>query len=192
MAKRILVALDRGTPPSALLDLVRDAAAGGGATVRLLHVAPFPQNLVDADDRVVAYSDQEAARVEAEALDDLRTIELHFGGMPVDSVVRFGDPVHEILAEADEFDAELIARATRLRPGVKRWCAGSVAEQVGRRAPMAVALVRTENGHDDYDRKAAVDARGGGDRGERDRPCWPRRPSIRDPAAGAAGAARRS
>jgi hypothetical protein len=111
---------------------------------------------------VVAYSDQEAARVEAEALDDLRTIELHFGGMPVDSVVRFGDPVHEILAEADEFDAELIAMATRLRPGVKRWFAGSVAEQVGRRAPMAVALVRTENGRDDYDRKAAVDARGRG------------------------------
>jgi universal stress protein A len=145
MAKRILLALDRGTPPSALLDLVRDAAEGGGATVRLLHVAPSPQNLIDADDRVVAYSDQEAARVEAEVLDDLQTVELRFAGIPVDSVVRFGDPVDEILAEADAFNAQLIAMATRLRPGMTRWFAGSVAEQVGRRAPMAVALLRAED-----------------------------------------------
>jgi nucleotide-binding universal stress UspA family protein len=144
MAKRILVALDRTTPLPALLDLVVNAAAGGGATVRLLRVAPFPSNLVDADDRVVAYSDQEAARVEAEILDELRTVELCFGEMPVDSAVRFGDPVREILAEADAFDADLIAMATRWRPATGRPTLGSVAEEVGRRARTAVALVRAE------------------------------------------------
>jgi nucleotide-binding universal stress UspA family protein len=144
MAKRILVALDRATPPPALLDLVINAAAGGGATVRLLHVTPFPSNLVDADDHVVAYSDQEAARVQAEILDELRTVELRFGWMPVDSVVRFGDPAREILAEAEAFNADLIAVAVRWRPAPSRWVFGSIAEQVGRRAPMAVALVRAD------------------------------------------------
>ena len=141
MAKRILVALDRENPPSALLDLVVSAAAGGGATVRLLEVAPTPQNLLDADNRVVMYADQEAARVQADLLDELRTVELQFGWMPVDSVVRFGDPAREILAEAEAFDADLIAMPTRCRRGVKRLF-GSVAEAVGRRAPMAVAMVR--------------------------------------------------
>ena len=141
MAKRILVALDRENPPSALLDLIVSAAAGSSATVRLLHVAPMPQNLIDADDRVVAYVDQEAARVQADILDELRAIELQFGWMPVDSVVRFGDPAREILAEAAAFDADLIAMPTRCRRGMKRLF-GSVAEDVGRRAPMAVAMVR--------------------------------------------------
>jgi nucleotide-binding universal stress UspA family protein len=144
MAKRILVALDRAMPPSALLDLVVDAAAGGGATVRLLHVAPYPENLVDLDDRVVAYADQEAARLEAEILDELRTVELRFGWMPVDSVVRFGDPRREILAEAEAFDADLIAMVMRSRRSLTDRFLGTVAEQIGRRAPMAVALVRAD------------------------------------------------
>jgi nucleotide-binding universal stress UspA family protein len=141
MAKRILVALDRESPPSALLDLVVSAAAGGGATVRLLHVARMPQNLLDADDRVVAYVDQEAARVQSEMLDELRTVELQFGWMPVDSVVRFGDPVREIVAEAEAFGADLIAMPVRYRRGVTHRF-GSVAEEVGHRAPMAVAMIR--------------------------------------------------
>jgi hypothetical protein len=50
MTERILVALDRVNPPSALLDLVVEAASRGGAAVRLLNVAPMPQDLRDADD----------------------------------------------------------------------------------------------------------------------------------------------
>jgi nucleotide-binding universal stress UspA family protein len=140
MAKRILVALDRVTP-MALLDLVTTAAGGGGATVRLLHVAPTPENVLDAYDRVVAYSDQEAARVEWEILDELRTLELAFGDAPVDSAVRFGDPVREILAAAEDFEADLIVMAMRGGPAVRRLWSGSVAEQVARRARMPVGLV---------------------------------------------------
>ncbi len=61
MAKRILVAVDRTTPPEELLAFVSDAARGGGATVRLLHVAPMPDSIV-TDGRTLAYSDQEEAR----------------------------------------------------------------------------------------------------------------------------------
>ena len=141
MAKRILVALDRTTAPEALLDFVSDAARGGGATVRLLHVAPEPESFVDAEGRTVVYVDQELARLQAEGLDALRTFELHFADSDVDSVVRFGDPAHEILLEAEEFGAELIAMPT-LRNAIKRVVCGSVAEKVARVAPMAVLLLR--------------------------------------------------
>jgi nucleotide-binding universal stress UspA family protein len=143
MAKRILVAVDH-TPPAELLDLINDAARGGGATVRLVHVAPTPDNLIGDDGYVMAYADQEAARLEAEGLDMLRTVELHLGGVPVEAVVRFGDPAVEIVREAEAFDADLIAMPTRGRTGVARLLFGSVASEVARRAPMAVALVRPD------------------------------------------------
>lgn len=142
MAKRILVAVDRTAPPSALLDLIGDAARGGGATVRLLHVAPVPDSLVDADGRVLAYADQETWRVQAEALDALRTFELHFPVDVVDSVVRFGEAAEEIVREAEEFGADLIAMPATCRGGVRARLFGSVAEKVARRAPMAVVLLR--------------------------------------------------
>lgn len=141
MAKRILVAVDRTTPPAALLELVSDAARGGGATVRLLHVAPVPEVVVDDDGRVLAYSDQELARVEAEALDALRTFELHFTGDVVDSVVRFGDSAREILREADAFGADLIVLPATCPAGLRPVLFGGLAEKVARRAPMAVAAV---------------------------------------------------
>lgn len=141
MAKRILVAVDRTAPPDQLLDLVSDAARGGGATVRLLHVAPAPESVVDDDGRVLAYADQEAARVEAEALDALRTFELRFTGDVVDSVVRFGEPAREIVREAEEFGADLIAVAATYPTGLRPLLFGGLAEKVARRAPMAVAAV---------------------------------------------------
>lgn len=141
MAKRILVAVDRTTPPEALLDFVSDAARTSGASVRLLHVAPIPDSIVTKG-RTLAYSDQEEDRLRAEALDALRTCELHVAADDVDSVVRFGDPAQEILREADEFGADLIAMAATSRPCVPRMLFGSTAEKVARRAPMAVMLLR--------------------------------------------------
>ena len=69
--KRILVPLDMNAEPSTILRLVADAARGGGATVRFLHVAPVPECVVDADGRTIAYASQEGARLEGEALDYL-------------------------------------------------------------------------------------------------------------------------
>jgi len=142
MAKRILVALDRTTAPDALIGLVSDAARGGGATVRLLHVAPPPDSIIDDDGHVLAYADQETARLETEGLDALRVVELHFTEADVDSVVRFGDPATEIVREAEEWTADLIAMPATCRPGVRSMLFGGVAEKVAWRAPMAVALVR--------------------------------------------------
>jgi nucleotide-binding universal stress UspA family protein len=140
MAKRILVPLDQSVAAEMVVPLVADAARGGGGTVRLLHVAPLPGPRVTTDGRVLAYADQEMKRLEAEGLDYLHTVEVYFDGAPVESVVRFGDPVVGILGEAEAFGADLIAVTTVGRSGLRRVALGSVAEQVFRKADVAVML----------------------------------------------------
>lgn len=141
MAKRILVAVDRTTPPYELLDFVAEAARNG-ASVRLLHVTRSADSFVDAEGRTVVYADQEAARLEAEALDALRAFEVYLPFDAVDSVVRAGNPADEIIREAEEFGADVIAMSVMCRLGVRRFLFGSVAQTVARRAPMAVLLFR--------------------------------------------------
>ena len=142
MAKRILVAFDRTTPAYELLDVIGALMRGGGAAVRLLHVAPTPDSIVDADGRTIVYSDQEGERLRAEAFDALRAFEVHLGDDGVECAVRFGDPAREIVREAEEFRADLIAMPARCHTGVRRLLFGSVAEKVARHAPMPVMLLR--------------------------------------------------
>lgn len=68
MAKQILVPLDETVQAESVLVMVADMARGAGATVRLLHVAPALDNVM-SDGRIVAYADQEGARLENEGLD---------------------------------------------------------------------------------------------------------------------------
>ncbi len=62
-------------------------------------------------------------------------------GMDVPLVVREGDPVSEILAEAKATPADLIVLSTHGRSGFDRLTLGSVAEKVLRKAPCPVLLV---------------------------------------------------
>ena len=142
MAKRILVPLDRSLTAESVLEVVADAAQGAGGSVCLLTVEPPPETVVGSQGRVVAYADQEMERLEAESLDYLRSVEGRLGGVPVRCVVRFGDPLDEILEEAKDFGAELIAVSTTGRSGLSRVALGSVAEQVLRKAETPVLLFR--------------------------------------------------
>ena len=140
--KRILVPLDQTLESEALVPLVADAARSAGATVRLLYVALPPDALVDADGRIIAYADQESARLEAQGLDYLRMIEIGLPDVPVESVVRFGDPAEEIVREADEFGVDLIALTTRSHARLRRFVPGGTAARVCREADAAVLLLR--------------------------------------------------
>jgi nucleotide-binding universal stress UspA family protein len=140
MAKRILVPMDQSPTAEAVIPLVADIARGGGAAVRLLHVSPVPEPLVAKDGRVVAYADQEMARLEAEGSDYLQTAAARLEGVAVERVVRFGEPAEEILREAGAFGADLIAVSTAGRSGISRVALGSVAEAVFRKASVAVVL----------------------------------------------------
>ena len=142
MAKRILVALDRVPEVDDVIPLVRDVARGGGATVRLLHVAPVPEHVVDREGHVIAYADQEGGRLEAEALDFLRTVEMQLEAVAVDCTVRFGGPADEIVAEAQAFGAELIVLVSPRRRCLSRLLLGSTSEEVCRRTEIGVMIYR--------------------------------------------------
>jgi nucleotide-binding universal stress UspA family protein len=139
MAKRILVPLDRSGLAETIAPLVADLARGAGASVRLLHVAPVPENLVSAEGRVIAYADQEMARLETEGLEYLKGVAAR-SGLPAECVVRFGDDADEILREAEACGADLLAVATAGKSGLKRMVMGSVADEVFRRARVPVLL----------------------------------------------------
>ena len=142
MAKRILVPLDQSPEAECLVPFVTQAARDGQATVRLLHVAPVPEGWTDEYGRVLSYADQEMQRLEAEGLDYLRAVETQFENTSVECVVRLGDPVTEILREAKESGADLIAVSTAGRSAVGRVVLGSVAEQVFRKSKVPVVLMR--------------------------------------------------
>ncbi len=141
MPKRILVPLDRTAASEAVLPFVAGLARGEGASVRLLYVAPEPDNIV-TDGRVVAYADQEMKRLETGALDYLDRVERQLPEIDVDSAVRFGEPADEIIGEAEAFGADLIAVTTSCRSGVTRALLGGVSERLIRKAAAAVMLLR--------------------------------------------------
>jgi nucleotide-binding universal stress UspA family protein len=141
MTKRILVPVSEAGPSAAVL-LVRGVARDQGSTVRLLRVMPIPERVVGPYGRTIAYADQEMERLTAQGLGDLEVAESELAGVPVERVVRFGEPVEEILLEADAFDADLIALTTTSRSRLGSALTPGVGERVLREAPAPVVLLR--------------------------------------------------
>ncbi len=141
MYKKILIPLDKSFGTDAALKVAADLAQANGSAIRLLHVAPKPAAIM-ADGRMIAYADQESDRLRYEAEVYLRQAAHWLTGVPVEYAVRFGDPAEEIVEEARESGADLIAMATHGRTGVARILLGSVAEAVLRQSEVPVLLVR--------------------------------------------------
>lgn len=62
--------------------------------------------------------------------------------VPVETTYSIGQPAREIVATAEEVDADHVVVGSHGREGVSRLLVGSVAETVVRRAPMPVTTVR--------------------------------------------------
>lgn len=141
MAKRILAPIGTDERSDTIAPVLAGLAHGAGATVRLLRVFPIPEHVVGPHGRVIAYTDQEMARLTAEGLDDLLRIEAQLDGVPVESVVRFGEADEEIVLEAEAFDADLIALATD-RPGrLRRAFAPGVTDRVVEQTPVPTLVL---------------------------------------------------
>jgi len=138
--KRILVPISED--PSVAVSVVRGVARDQGSTVRLLRIFPIPVRVVGPHGRTIAYADQEMERLAAQGLDEMALAEHELAGVPVESVVRFGDPVGEILNEAEAFDADLIALTTTSRSRLGSALAPETGERVLRAASVPVMLVR--------------------------------------------------
>jgi nucleotide-binding universal stress UspA family protein len=138
--KRVLVALDRTEAAETVIPIVK-ALSQAGCVVRFVHVAPQPDNVMGLDGHLIAYSDQETARMESEWRDYCAAIEARdFVG--AETAIRFGDPIEGILAEAEQFEADTIVVATGTRSAVRRAMFGSVPEALIRRASAAVLVCR--------------------------------------------------
>ena len=159
-AKRILVPLDGSEAAEAAAAVAADLARGSGGDVRLLQVHPVPEHHVSETGRVVAYADQEMERLSAEGRDYLETVQARLDPVPVESVVRFGEPEREILVEAEAFGADLIVLTTPRRswldritggglgessctPRRCRWCWSAQAAEKGPSASLAPSVARS-------------------------------------------------
>lgn len=147
MYQRILVPID-GSPTSkhGVQEAIRMAKLTGGK-LRFLHVV---------DDTSVALSFSAYAGNTSDWLEklhqdgecvltDARAVAAS-AGVEVETVLRdnFALPVHEpIVAEADAWRADLIVLGTHGRRGIGRVMLGSSAENVLRRSPVPVLLVRS-------------------------------------------------
>jgi len=142
MAKRILTPIDGREPSETIVPVVAALARGAGSTVRLLRVFPVPEQVIGPYGRTIAYVDQEMSRLTAEGLDQLAHVEAELEGIPVERVVRFGEPAEEIRLEAEAFNADLVALATTRRSRLGSALVPSVAERVVRDAAVPTLVLR--------------------------------------------------
>jgi acetoin utilization protein AcuB len=137
----ILVPLDGASGSETVLETIGEIARAEGASVRLLSVH-HPVHEVEGEGRVLAYADQETERVEAEARSYFQRVAPRLGPITLSFAVRFGEPVAQIVEEAEAARATLIAMATHRRTGIARIFKGSVAERVERITTIPVMLVQ--------------------------------------------------
>lgn len=135
--ERILVPLDGSECAETILPKVEELVAGKKTGICLLRVvfAPvFPG--VDPTEAQV-----KVVREAEEYLQDLKD-RLRAKGLDVDTHVRYGEDVEEILDHAAQREIDLVAMSTHGHRGVKRFLLGSVAEKIIRQTPKPVFLVR--------------------------------------------------
>ena len=138
---KILVPLDGSPGSTSVLWTVGQLARAQGARVRLLRVESPVSSVYGTDGQVLAYADQEYERVAFDDVQTLRRTADELAGLDVETAVRFGDPATQIVEDAEETGADLIAMATHRRAGVTRLVKGSVAERVERATTVPVILV---------------------------------------------------
>jgi nucleotide-binding universal stress UspA family protein len=142
MTKRILTPIDGREQSAAIVPVVAALARGAGSTVRLLRVFPVPEHVIGPYGRTIAYVDQEMARLTAEGLDQLAHVEAELEGIPVERVVRFGEPAEEIRLEAEAFNADLVALATTRRSRLGSALVPGVADRVARETTVPTLVLR--------------------------------------------------
>jgi len=134
--QRILVSLDGSDCGENVLPKVEELASNLGAGICLLRVTSahvFPgADPTEAEIKVVREAEEYLKSLEGQ---------LKAKGFDVDTHVRYGNEVEEILDHAAQKEIDLIAMS-RGHKGVKHFLLGCVAEKVLRHAPKPVFLVR--------------------------------------------------
>jgi len=115
------------------LALVRTFAGDAALEMRCLLVADYDVHLPPP------LGDSAVAEIAGPKLNEfLRRVS---PDKPIEGRVRVGHPPDEIIAEAEEWDADLLVLGTHGRTGASRFLIGSVAESVVRDAPCDVLVI---------------------------------------------------
>jgi universal stress protein A len=147
----IVVPTDFSSCSEAALTLALDMAAANRSRLVLVHVVDVGASLaLDAAMSSAALGlatavgvDQQLRESAAAALEAAKARVLS-AGLPVETRSSEGSPEDEIVAIANEVQADLIVMGTQGRSGLEHLLVGSVAEKVVRNAPMPVLTVRRE------------------------------------------------
>lgn len=138
---RVLCPTDFSEFSTAALDVAAALAASYGSTLRIVHVlTPFPVSgpyldLPASGPLYESAADQARQSLAAEAARIRRP------GFAIETELREGTTVREILTAADEWPADVLVLGTHGRGGFERLVLGSVAEKVLRKARCAVLAV---------------------------------------------------
>lgn len=142
MYKRALVPLDGSPIAEAIIPFILEIAGPLDMEVVLLRVVePIPPIALEGS-RHIEVEDVELRRTHAEEYLAPIAVELRNKGVRVESRVRRGNAVDQIVAAAREAGADLIAMSTHGRGGLGRLIFGSVAQAVLRQAEVPVFLMR--------------------------------------------------
>jgi len=142
---RILVAVDGGTASERGLNEAIGLAKATGARLLLVHV--LDTLILDTEIAATAYYQALADEIRSSGLKILEHAALiaHDAGVSFDQKMIEKIGAHawkEIIAQAAEWHADLIALGTHGRRGLKRLVLGSDAELVLRHSPVPVLMVR--------------------------------------------------
>lgn len=142
--RRMLVPTDFSPPSERAWELARRLARAVCAEIVLLHVyVPPPPPFVDVGVPAPAVIDIYAETRKWVEDQLTRWAETATGeGLTVKTVLRDGSAHREIIATAQDENADLIAIGTHGYSGVERLLLGSVAEKVIRLAPCPVLAIR--------------------------------------------------
>jgi nucleotide-binding universal stress UspA family protein len=118
-----------------------------GLPVHVVAVAAIPPVVSGSFGPHMAASVDEARAVEAirggaRRIADQCAEHLRAAGVRADTVVRGGDPAHQLIEAAAEADADLIVTGSRGATGLGRLLLGSVARGVLQHAPCSVMITR--------------------------------------------------
>jgi nucleotide-binding universal stress UspA family protein len=137
----ILVPLDGSPGSESVLSVVGELARAQRATVRFVHVVDPVEALRSTEGgRVIAFADQESGRVELETRAYFDRLAGRLAGVTVEGAVRFGDPLAEIIEEAETAGTDLIALAHHRRNALGRLIRGSLARRLERGTTIPLLL----------------------------------------------------
>ncbi len=141
--KNILVPIDFSQPSERALDYACSLGAALGATVSVVNALgpALPELSVTLSDAMLK-SLRDGHQAALDKLLDPRRALVKIG----QATIQEGDPREVIPEIAEKLGADLIIMGTHGRRGAARFFLGSVAEDISRRAPCPVLLVRMKKG----------------------------------------------